>query len=1443
MAGYIQVGRRFAEYDPAASTEADDFSFLYSDDYSAPFTWADLLKRKACVVLAEGQSGKSEEFKQQALALCASGKFAFYCPLESLLSLQLATALEGGASPELGRWLVSNEPAWFFLDAVDEAKISGPRHFDRAIARAMETIGPHLARAHILISSRPHAWDATADHIMVSQRLGLPQPEERSQARSEHDDDATIDESVQIEPGAATEKSEKVPAVLQIFRLAPLTRPQVLEFARAQEVPDIDDFIRAIERANADVFANRPDDLLGLIALWKTTKRIESYTKVVHSNIERKLAERNPQHEHAAKLTPERTMIGAEQLAAAVTLSRKLGLIVPQQTATPQQAEQCIDPRQALPDWQSGEIVELLSRPLFNQSFYGAVRFHHRTAREYLTARWLSRLLNSGKHRRSIYDLLFARPYNVEREVIRPSLQPIAAWLAQWDQDVRARVQKVDSTVLLGWGDAAALPIEVRSALLEGFADRYEGRERTPLDLHIRDIQRLADSGLAPTIRKLFAKHSGNRNLRRLLLKLIEEARIETCKELAESVIYDRTADNYMRSTAISTLVAAGTAQDAEQAVRFFVDGSDPIDRLLIATLVECCFPNTLQVADLVLLLRKAMAPRDSMSSGLRYQLEKAARRIQSVRELLLLLSEVEGLLSQKPHIDRFCPVSQRHTWLLEFGATLVSRLVELKPETRTEPAVISVLRMGVRTDHIQEFTGDVRKIVSSILEQDPALFRHMFWQEVTRAKQEGDPTPIVSWRDRRLTFHRFEESDLSNYLDDIRSRGSISDRQLALSVVISIATNQADPTSTLAMARNAVREVPALQAFLENETKPREPSVEERKHRREMRQFDRRIESQRLDREKKRQEDISWFKANAQSLVIGDHAKHGKLLTNINYLYRELMAQTERRSRWATDNWRGLTNDFGEEVAKAFRDYCVSYWRLYEPTLRSDPSTSPNSTPTAIIIGLCGLEIEANETKDWVQTLTPTEAAQASRYALWELNGFPRWFGDLADAHFEAVRGVLRCEMDWEFQQPDNPHIDYFILSRLRYHQPDLREALHSDVLGLVATKETMCAPALAAALSAILSSKSPLPADFREVILRHSRVEALALRTLWLTALLCIDATTAFPMVKEWVESASDQTAAEERLIPILDHIWGEKESSLNTEHRSFENVEVLLGLLRLAHARTSLGDESLRHRSGIVSDRDRAVRALDAAMSTLANHPGKKAHDALLELADAGLKGLPRDNMLILAERRAENDTELAIWSADDIVSFRNDAERMPRNLEDLFAIAQHRLDDVKLELEEGDESPASTWRLIDEETEFRKLLAGALRKSARGFYGVGSEEELANAQRTDIRLDNPAVVGRMPIEIKIADKWSGNDLATQLREQLLQDYMRESSCGIFLLIRRGRPTDKLSWRHPNTSKLMDFTQLLDWLSQEAEALQRAHEECKLQVIGIDLKRRQS
>jgi len=98
----------------------------------------------------------------------------------------------------------------------------------------------------------------------------------------------------------------------------------------------------------------------------------------------------------------------------------------------------------------------------------------------------------------------------------------------------------------------------------------------------------------------------------------------------------------------------------------------------------------------------------------------------------------------------------------------------------------------------------------------------------------------------------------------------------------------------------------------------------------------------------------------------------------------------------------RHSPEEFGADVAQAYRDGAVDFGRRQKPQLVSE-GASPSSIPFAAILGLNGLAIESAESPDWPKGLDDAAAERAFRVAMYELNGFPPWMPRLF-AHSPAL-------------------------------------------------------------------------------------------------------------------------------------------------------------------------------------------------------------------------------------------------------------------------------------------------------------------------------------------------------------------------------------------------------------------------------------------------------
>ena len=586
----------------------------------------------------------------------------------------------------------------------------------------------------------------------------------------------------------------------------------------------LDVFVTATKRADADLFATRPADLPGLIKIWKEEGRIGSYSEVVAANIELKLTELNTTHLRFS-IASDRAMTGAEMLAAGVTFGQRTSILVPDQPVAEDLMAQALIPASVLQSWTPSEIQALLGRALFDESLYGTVRFHHRTTREYLTACWLKRCLKSYKNRRRVEGLLFARPYGEGEPVVIPSMKPIVGWLAGWDQRIRDTALRIDPKVLLEYGDAAALDIQTRARLLSEFATRYEFRKHTPSNLHIREVRRFADRRLAPQLLELISCYRDHDDVRQLVLQIIREGVITGCGGAVMPFALGDSMDVYTRACAVQAIGIAGLPDEKRQLAKALTAAAASCDSQILGAAIEVLWPDALTLDNVVSILEQAAAPKAYSSSHLDAQLDRLAERLDRRDERLSLLRSVASLLQQPPLHDEYRPISRRYDWLLPFASKLAHALAG---ETPVDPAVLSVLAMAGAAQHLRRHVGDVDEHARELIRASRPIRHQLFWHLIEARRARSDE-PVTDWSVIAMTpaGGEFEAADFDDFIADIAERPLMDDKRVALSAAVTIYKRQSQPPELLARLHRAVAVEPALAAALQQRLTPRSPSPE----------------------------------------------------------------------------------------------------------------------------------------------------------------------------------------------------------------------------------------------------------------------------------------------------------------------------------------------------------------------------------------------------------------------------------------------------------------------------------------------------------------------------------------------------------------------------------------------------------------------------------------
>jgi hypothetical protein len=161
---FIDLDRRFLRWSEKDSDAAEVYALLRHYARNG-LDWPRLLQHRRVVVLAEAGSGKSEELKAQARHVIANGQFGFYATVQDVARQGLERALGDAGRARLQQWRASDQPGWFLIDSIDEAKldkISWKLRFyssRMASTRRRGTIAPHK-------SFRPGSLRGIARHFV-----------------------------------------------------------------------------------------------------------------------------------------------------------------------------------------------------------------------------------------------------------------------------------------------------------------------------------------------------------------------------------------------------------------------------------------------------------------------------------------------------------------------------------------------------------------------------------------------------------------------------------------------------------------------------------------------------------------------------------------------------------------------------------------------------------------------------------------------------------------------------------------------------------------------------------------------------------------------------------------------------------------------------------------------------------------------------------------------------------------------------------------------------------------------------------------------------------------------------------------------------------------------------------------------------------------------------
>lgn len=1236
-----------------------------------------------------------------------------------------------------------------------------------------------------------------------------------------------------------------------VYQLLPLTEPQIETFVRNSGIKEPDLFLKAVREADAMFFAERPQDLLDLTAYWKANKgTLGTHIEMLEMNIRNKLDETNSDIDKKRPLSSEDALSGAKRLAAAVSLQKKATIILPDKIVDPDRKAVSIYPKNILTDWDSTKISTLLSRAIFDGEIYGTVKFHHRTVREYLAARWFKRLMEKGLPFRSIELLIFNTQYG--RNVVVPSMKPISAWLAVWDHRILDLVERYAPEVLIEHGDPSALPVETRKRLLESYADlnckyKYIG---TNLDASL--ITRFTHPELAPTINKLLAKYPKQTDICILLLKLIWRGKIAESSRKAYEFAVDREADVSVRIYSLRALSVAGLADQKASAIEKLLENIETLDSRIKGEICETFFPLDMS-EDQFLEILKAEEPSEKFhDTALKRSVKHLGFEAIEDQTREKLLKGMHELL-KKPSFsrNRRGKILGRYSWLIQPAIILAGVFFKRRHEICFEPAVSDLFEMywGLKKYNMESFSKKVDAVIENAL--DWREYRvHLFWHSINN--NYNNPQLLYDWNMIRYYTHGLLMADISNIEILFQSLSGCEDnirQTVSLLGLFEIYNNNGKDLKLKERIKQSVKGKLGLEERLAKLLKPEAMSAETKKYLREERYHKKRHKAQKqkdLEGKLGRQK---YFRDNPEYARNIINVEDGTIRDDANYLYDRLKEHLkDGYSKLGYGNWKDLIEEFGHEAANNFRDGCVEYWRGYDPFegLEKRSVNSTNSLPKKF--GLAGLAMESSDDPEWAKKISKDEARTAAHYSVCDLNGFPDWFFDLHREHTEITDEVIIKELRWEILETTDKNAHSKILSGLRYEHLEFAARYSSEIINLIESKESVQFNVIDDSVFILLNSDPDENTLSRIAALSENRFslsDETGIKNFWLVVLFHVNGLRGMSILERHISQIKDETGKEEFMINFCAGFSGFGSSRFGKAKKDYEKTEILKHFLPLVYRFVSSEKDPFRHGVDKPDLRDKASNFRSSLLNKLAGTPGREPYDALVELSGILENQISSDYIEHLAKKRAEEDSEHESWSESQISEFAEHGMKTPENEKDLYDIALYRLDDIKRDIEDGDVSIAGLLKKQSFETDFRKYLEGRLKEKSRSLYVKAAEEQLADDNRTDIRLHSPHIGQAVPIELKLAEKWRYSELLESIENQLIGKYMRTSKYGIFLVIYNNENPSikkpKKSWtnRAITPQKEMCFSEMIEALRADISLLFKKHPQINaLEVVGIDL-----
>lgn len=784
-------------------------------------------------------------------------------------------------------------------------------------------------------------------------------------------------------------------------------------------------------------------------------------------------------------------------------------------------------------------------------------------------------------------------------------------------------------------------------------------------------IERIAAPDLATDTLTLLEEYRDNDEVIFFLGRLVWQGEMASCAPALFEIATNASRGKYARIAAIRAVMSAGDAALKDSLLKTIADDPTPLDRAVFSELVDWAAPTTISVA-LVLQTLAHVAPRERYSgTGLSQSLHQFVDKLPVMADaaedhpLGQLVEGLAGILDRGPYVAHGkCNVSEEFAWLMPVALHAVDRLVAARSAQALTPAAIAVLCNAPAVLFWQ--SGDVNAYKNALdtnVPRWPELNDLLYWKsiEACRMRQAAKGETLTDdWPMACLGhFWQFGTEDFEHCIEWVATKKG-DDRAVALSRCIHIYVDADRPSNWLARLRAVVTDDATLAAMLEARIDPK-PSPVMAKMDAENRRWKRESETRERKQKKDRSDWVRALKANPDRVLHPIGLQPGDFSGDQYHLLCSVVNDGMNTRYVDGANWRKLIPEFGEPVARAFRDAAIAHWRAYRPTLRSEGGET-GSTPYSLIFAMTGLAIEAAEDSAFAQRLTEDDARHAFRYVTWELNGFPEWFERLYRAFPNIGLQSVATELVWELEHSVDERPLNYILHDILYHAP----WLHGDVVQLIldwlSSHDVLNADALRYCLN-ILAGSGVAPDALSAIAEKNATNAKLeGQRPQWFALWTDTNPAAAVPALEHHLEAlapADASTFAQSFIVALL----GDRHGT-GTRVGAYRNASDLKRLYVLMHHYIRTDEDIDRAGKGAFSPtlRDDAQHGRNTLFNLLVEVPGPEAYAAIKALEEEHPVSDYRRWMAVRALERATQDADEPLWTVEQVRDFSKKGQQL-------------------------------------------------------------------------------------------------------------------------------------------------------------------------------------